>query len=93
MYAVEILRRFDVLDCKVMDTNLKLLYDESSELVDVTQYKHIIGSLMYLTNTRPYIFFVVNTLSQYPVKPCSPDSYKASDEVPKRYGRLGTLLW
>ena len=33
-YAVEILRRFDMLDCKAMDTpmdtNLKLLYDESS---------------------------------------------------------------
>ena len=40
-YAVEILKRFDMLECKAMatpmDTNLKLLDDESSELVDVTQ--------------------------------------------------------
>ena len=35
----------------------------------MTQYRHIIGSLMYLMNTRPNIFFVVNTLSQYLVKP------------------------
>ena len=39
-YAVEILKIFDMLDCKSMatpmDTNLKLLYDESSELVDMT---------------------------------------------------------
>ena len=28
-------------------------------------YGHMIGSLMYLMNTRPYIFFVVNTLSQF----------------------------
>ena len=55
-------------DCKSMDTNLKFLFDESSELVDVTQYKNII-SLMYLTNTRPDICFVVNTPSQYLVKP------------------------
>ena len=38
-YAVEILKIFDMLDCKAMDTpmytNLKLLYDESSELVDM----------------------------------------------------------
>ena len=52
-----------------MDTNLKLLSDESLELVDMTQYRQIIGSLMYLTNTRLDICFVVNTLSQYLVKP------------------------
>ena len=72
-YDVEILKRFDMLECKAMatpmDTNLKLLADESSELVDVTQYKQIIGSFMYLTNTRPYICFAVNTLSQYLIEP------------------------
>ena len=54
-----------------MDTNLKLLSDESSELVDVTQYIQIIGSLMYLTNIKSDICFDVNTLSQYLVKPRS----------------------
>ena len=72
-YVVEILKKiFDMLDCKSMatpmDTNLKLLSDESSELVDVTEYRQIIGSLMYLTNTRQDICFDVNTLSQYLVK-------------------------
>jgi hypothetical protein len=41
----------------------------SSELVDATLYKQIIGLLMYLMNTRPYICFAVNTLSQYLVEP------------------------
>ena len=31
-------------------------------MVDAMMYCQMIGSLMYLTNTRPYIFFVVNTL-------------------------------
>ena len=57
-----------MLDYKAMDTNQKMLSDESSELVDVTLYKQIIGSLMYLTNIRPNICFVVNTHSQYIVK-------------------------
>ena len=35
----------------------------------MTQYRQIIVSLMYLTNTRKDICFVVNTLSQYLVKP------------------------
>ena len=52
-----------------MDSNLKLLAMYSLELVVVTQYKQIIGSLMYLTYTRPDICFVVNTLSQYLVQP------------------------
>jgi hypothetical protein len=66
-YAVEILKRFDMLECKSMntpmETKLKLLVDTSSELIVATLYRHIIGSLMYLTNTRPDICFAVNTLS------------------------------
>jgi hypothetical protein len=73
MYAVEILKRFDMLECKAMntpmETKLKLLVDTSSELVDATLYRQIIGSLMYLTNTKPDICFTVNTLSQYLVEP------------------------
>ena len=52
-----------------MDSNLKLLADDSLELVVVTHYRQIIGSLMYLTNTRPNICFAVNTLSQHLVQP------------------------
>ena len=42
-YAIEILKRFNMLECKVMatpmDFNLKLLADDSSELVDMTHYR------------------------------------------------------
>jgi hypothetical protein len=62
-----------MLECKSMntpmETKLKLLVDTSSELVDATLYRHIIGSSMYLMNTRPYICFAMNTLSQYLVEP------------------------
>ena len=62
-----------MLECKAMatpmDSNLNFLDDDSSKLVDVTQYRHVIRSLMYLTNTKPDICFVVNTLSQYLVQP------------------------
>jgi transposase InsO family protein len=72
-YAVEILKRFDMLEFKSMntpmETKLKLLNEISSKLIDATLYRQIIGSLMYLTNTRPDICFAVNTLSQFLVEP------------------------
>ena len=67
--AVEILKRFGMMDCKdiatPMASNLKLLSDASLERVDATVYHQMIGSLMYPTNTRPDVCFVVNTLSQF----------------------------
>ena len=52
-----------------MASNLKLLSDASSEMVDATMCHQMIGSLMYLTNTRPDICFFVNTLSQFLTDP------------------------
>ena len=43
--------------------------DSSSDLIDATMYHQMIGSLMYLMNTRPYICFAVNTLSQFLTDP------------------------
>jgi hypothetical protein len=72
-YTVEILKRFDMLECKPMNTpmeaKLKLLVDTSLELIDATLYRQIIGSPMYLKNTRPNICFAVNTFSQFLVEP------------------------
>ena len=66
-YAVEILKRFRMMDCMTtpMASKLKLLSDASSDSIDAMMYHQMIGSLMYLTNTRPDIFFTVNTLSQF----------------------------
>ena len=62
-----------MMDCKAVTTpmasNMKLLSDASSETVDATMYRQMIRSLMYLTNTRPEICFVVNTLSQFLTDP------------------------
>lgn len=66
-YAVGILKRFGMMDCKPMTTpmttNVKLLSDTSSDIVDATLFRQMIGSLMYLMNTRLDICFAVNTLS------------------------------
>ena len=55
-----------MLDYKVIDTpkesNLNLLCDASSDLVDAMMYCQMICSLMYLMDIRPDICFAVNTL-------------------------------
>lgn len=67
-YAIDILKRFDMLECKSMVTpmeiNLKKLHDDAanSDLVDPTMYRQLIGSLIYLINTRPNICYAVDTL-------------------------------
>ena len=49
-HAVEILKRFRIMECNTMTTpmesNLKLLSDVSSKSVDATMYHQMIGSLM-----------------------------------------------
>jgi hypothetical protein len=61
-YVVEILKRFEMLDCMAMATpmisNMKLLQDTTSETVEVTLYRKMVGLLMYLMNTRSYICFL-----------------------------------
>ena len=60
-------------DCRPMSTpmvtNLKKLHAFVGELVDPTLYRHLIGSLMYLVNSRPDFCFAVCTLSQFMVEP------------------------
>jgi hypothetical protein len=74
-YATDILSRFQMEDYRPMSipmiTNWKKLSASDSQLVHATIYRQLICSLMYLVNTRPYIFFAVNTLSQHMVEPRS----------------------
>jgi hypothetical protein len=75
-----------MLECKSMytpmETKLKLLVDTSSELVDATLYRQIIGSVMYLTNTRPNICFVNLESVSGRTQTCSPCCCKTCDEIP-----------
>jgi hypothetical protein len=72
-YAVEILRRFRMEDCRPMSTpmitNLKKLSASEVSWWIPHCIGKLIGSLMYLVNTRLDICFVVNTLSQFMVEP------------------------
>ncbi|XP_050946570.1 secreted RxLR effector protein 161-like [Cucumis melo] len=52
-----------------MDANLKLCKDDIGEAVDPSLYRSLVGSLMYLTTTRPDILFAVSMLSRFMTNP------------------------
>ena len=50
-------------------THLKLTKDEKGEDVDQSLYRSMIGSLLYLTASRPDIAFVVGVCARYRAQP------------------------
>ncbi|GJV59032.1 putative ribonuclease H-like domain-containing protein [Tanacetum coccineum] len=72
-YVADILKRFDFAIVKTastpIETNKALLKDEEAEDVDVHLYRSMIGSLMYLTASRPDIMFAVCACARFQVTP------------------------
>nr|GEW06040.1 hypothetical protein [Tanacetum cinerariifolium] len=72
-YVAEILTKFRLTNGKSastpIDTEKPLLKDPDGEDVDVHIYRSMIGSLMYLTSSRPDIMFAVCTCARFQVTP------------------------
>jgi hypothetical protein len=58
-YIREMLKRFRMEDCKPvitpMQTSCKLRKDDDSKSTDQRQYRSMIGNLLYVTASRPYV--------------------------------------
>ncbi|GJX78456.1 retrovirus-related pol polyprotein from transposon TNT 1-94 [Tanacetum coccineum] len=72
-YANEILKKFDLHKSDPVDTPMvertKLDEDLSGIPVDQTKYRSMIGSLMYLTASRPDLVFAVCMCARYQSRP------------------------
>ncbi|GJT38858.1 putative ribonuclease H-like domain-containing protein [Tanacetum coccineum] len=72
-YVADILKKFDFSSVKIagtpLETNKELIKDEEAEDMDVHLYRSMIGSLMYLTASRPDIMFVVCACARFQVTP------------------------
>ncbi|XP_058772258.1 uncharacterized mitochondrial protein AtMg00810-like [Vicia villosa] len=68
-YELELLKRFDMMDCKyaitLAKTDHKLDSDPYGEEVDATIFKQLIGSHRYMCNTRPNICYAVGMISRF----------------------------
>ena len=67
-YANTVLKIFNMSNCKEAPTpviiGLKLSKDDDGSTVDPTLFKRLVGSLMYLTTTRPDIMYGVILISR-----------------------------
>ncbi|GKC25186.1 putative ribonuclease H-like domain-containing protein [Tanacetum coccineum] len=72
-YVADILKKFDFCSIKTATTpivsNKPLVKDEDGVDVDVHVYRSMIGSLMYLTASRPDIMFAVCACARFQVTP------------------------
>ena len=68
-YAYDLLKRFNMIDCKPAETPMslseKLSKNDGKEKVDESIYRSLVGSLIYLTNTRPDIVYSVSIVSRF----------------------------
>lgn len=49
----------------LVEVKMKLVKDPQGKRIDKTLFKQIVGSLMYLTATRPDIMYAVSLISRY----------------------------
>ena len=70
-YTMDLLHETGMLECALVPTPMVHFSPLSSTqgvplaAVDSSSYRRLIGRLIYLTNTRPYITFSVNKLNQF----------------------------
>ncbi|GJU72241.1 putative ribonuclease H-like domain-containing protein, partial [Tanacetum coccineum] len=71
--VVDILKKFDFTTVKtastLIETNKALVKDEEVKAVDFHLYRSMIGSLMYLTTSRPNIMFAICACARFQVTP------------------------
>ncbi|KAL4302663.1 hypothetical protein GQ457_10G003570 [Hibiscus cannabinus] len=68
-YALDVLKKFKLESCKGVDlpspSNLKLSKNDGEKLYDPSIFRSIVGSLLYMTATRPDLMFPATLLSRF----------------------------
>jgi hypothetical protein len=73
-YALDMLSKYGMVGCKpiLLNQNGKLSADVGEVLEDATKYRKIVGSLFYMTITRPNLNYTVGLESQFMQVPRKP---------------------
>ena len=72
-YTEDLLKKFKMYGCKLVSTplvtNEKLQKVDGAPKADASRYRSLVGSLLYLTTTRPDIMFATSLLSRFMQNP------------------------
>jgi hypothetical protein len=72
-YAKRVIELIGLTNCNSaltpMEERLKLSHDSTTEEVDATQYRRLMGSLRYLAHTRPDLAFIVGYVNRFMQRP------------------------
>ncbi|GJU56260.1 hypothetical protein Tco_1229974 [Tanacetum coccineum] len=72
-YALESLKKYDFDSCDPVDTPMveksKLDEDKEGKIVDLSYYRGMIGTLLYLTSSRPDLQFAICMCARYQARP------------------------
>ena len=68
-YAIESLKTFGIIENKSkstpMESNYKLCQEDPWPMVDIWKYRQLVGSLIFICNTRSDICFTVDVVSRF----------------------------
>nr|GEW77037.1 putative ribonuclease H-like domain-containing protein [Tanacetum cinerariifolium] len=83
-YVKDMLKKFDMESVRTVTTPYEVLKhkskDEPDDAVNVHLYRSMIGSLMYLTASRPYIMFTVSACFRHQLEAYSDSDYAGSHD-------------
>ncbi|GJS82027.1 retrovirus-related pol polyprotein from transposon TNT 1-94 [Tanacetum coccineum] len=96
-YALESIKKYGMETCEPADTptveKSKLDEDPQGKAVDPTRYCGMIGTLMYLTASRPDLVFVVYMCARYQAKPSEKHLHAVKRIFRYLRGTINIGLW
>nr|GEX01545.1 retrovirus-related Pol polyprotein from transposon TNT 1-94 [Tanacetum cinerariifolium] len=96
-YVLEILKKYGMKSCDPLGTPMeikdKLDLDQNRTPVDATKYRSMIGTLMYLTSSRPDIVHATCLCARYQAKPTEKHLKEVKWIFRYLWGTVNTGLW
>nr|GEV76169.1 hypothetical protein [Tanacetum cinerariifolium] len=96
-YALESLKKYDYESCDPVDTPMveksKLDEDKDGKAVDPSHYHGMIGTLLYLTASRPDLQFAICMCARYQARPTEKHVHAVKRIFRYLYGTVHWGLW